>query len=593
MRLIKVASMTMEEFIGSSIPAYAILSHTWEEEEVTFKDMAGPNAAKMKGYKKIRMTCELAAKDNLAYAWVDTCCIDKSSSAELTEAINSMFQWYKRAAICYVYLSDLRSSGHLVAASLEKCRWFTRGWTLQELIAPPKIKFFDRYWRYRGQKHQGTRGSSRDYLIDKLADVTGIDVKILDHSAPLSSAAVASKMSWAAKRETTRIEDMAYCLLGLFDVKMPLLYGEEEKAFTRLQQEIIRSTFDLSIFAWAAPSISQLGQNISYSGVLAEAPAEFVDCRDITNETDWSLDTEFSVTNKGIRAEVSLAEVRADVGSHPVSNALQRACSIYVLDLRCFRSSPRKAQLGIFLRKIGADLFVRLNPDSLAMFLEGSRRWYRSPKRSIISIFTKLPQNEHRIDSSISANTAGDRIVLSRRVCVAEIRIPLNFRFYSTNPASHWDVQDGVFFGTVTPLVGWGSAVIRGIIRLGANTEQIELLVVCLNWATATEPLQVAMADVSSFSHGAYHILAAQLGEKLHFDSGQVRNSLRSFGIPFRETMDQKQPKIDIVRGNGHVIATVSGKRVYRPNLCDYHIWQVDVSFTSTTGQVIEGEDMG
>ncbi|KAK0655719.1 hypothetical protein B0T16DRAFT_424448 [Cercophora newfieldiana] len=200
MRLINTATLQFEEFIRQNIPEYAILSHTWEEEEVSFADI-------------ILKTCEIAQSEGHGYAWVDTCCIDKSSSAELTEAINSMFKWYQNAKVCYAFLSDFPASADSNEA-LEICRWFTRGWTLQELIAPRDVTFFRQDW-----------------------------------TKPLRSIAVAQKMSWAAFRETTRVEDMAYSLLGIFDVNMPMLYGEGEKAFRRLQEEIIRSTSDLSILA--------------------------------------------------------------------------------------------------------------------------------------------------------------------------------------------------------------------------------------------------------------------------------------------------------------------------------------------------------
>lgn len=134
-------------------------------------------ARSKKGYSKIEMTCKLAAADGLAYAWVDTCCVDKSSSAELTEAINSMFIWYKRAAICYVYLSDLNPSAN-ASIALNECRWFSRGWTLQELIAPHNLSFFDRDWNFKGYKTD---------LSDKLATITGIDSTVLNHTLPLGS----------------------------------------------------------------------------------------------------------------------------------------------------------------------------------------------------------------------------------------------------------------------------------------------------------------------------------------------------------------------------------------------------------------------
>lgn len=139
MRLLNTSTGLFEEFIGTSIPPYAILSHTWGDGEVSFKDLTDDPFCKSKsGYAKILMTCELAKRDNLQYAWIDTCCIDKTSSAELSEAINSMYQWYHKAEKCYAYLVDLESSPER-QQNLTTCHWFTRRWTLQELIAPVDV----------------------------------------------------------------------------------------------------------------------------------------------------------------------------------------------------------------------------------------------------------------------------------------------------------------------------------------------------------------------------------------------------------------------------------------------------------------------
>src|SRR5690349_10470978 len=121
MKLINTFTEVLEEFIGRNIPEYAILSHTWEEEEVTFTDFTSGAYKAMKGYQKIEATCRLAREAGICYAWVDTCCIDKSSSAELTECINSMFQWYRRSKICYVFLTDL-PAGTALEVGLPRCR---------------------------------------------------------------------------------------------------------------------------------------------------------------------------------------------------------------------------------------------------------------------------------------------------------------------------------------------------------------------------------------------------------------------------------------------------------------------------------------
>ena len=218
-----------EDIIGH-IPEYAILSHTWGAEEVTFKDISNNVGKKKKGYEKIRFCAEQAAKDGLQYIWVDTCCIDKTSSAELTEAINSMFRWYRGAAKCYVYLSDVLEGGHrsLWNGAFEKSRWFTRGWTLQELIAPNTVKFFSSDGQLIGTKWSMQR---------RIEGITGVPMQAL-RGSPLSDFTVAERMSWASKRETTRKEDEAYCLLGIFSVHIPLIYGEREGAFERLVEAI-------------------------------------------------------------------------------------------------------------------------------------------------------------------------------------------------------------------------------------------------------------------------------------------------------------------------------------------------------------------
>jgi hypothetical protein len=183
-------------------------------------------------------TCDQAVSEGYEYAWVDTCCIDKSSSAELQEAINSMFKWYQQAKICYAYLTDLPSGSNL-SKSLPRCRWFTRGWCLQELIAPPEVRFFDEGWTDIGTRTSCTRLISR---------ITRIPLGVLENSQRMYDMPVARRMSWASTRHTTRVEDQAYCLLGLFDVNMPMLYGEGPKAFLRLQEEIMKRSSDLSIF---------------------------------------------------------------------------------------------------------------------------------------------------------------------------------------------------------------------------------------------------------------------------------------------------------------------------------------------------------
>jgi len=307
------------EFGDDEATEYAILSHRWVEQEVDYDEMVG--LAKMAteerdeirrrdGYQKILQSCEQAQKDGYEWLWADTCCIDKRSSAELSEAINSMYRWYENAKVCYAYLhdvTDLRFPTWRDQMRYPDCNgwpeWFSRGWTLQELIAPSDVQFFDNNWRSIGDKrtHAPT-----------LEAITGIPVHILIHGLHGNRPCVAQIMSWAAHRKTTRVEDRAYSLMGLLDVNMPMLYGEGKKAFHRLQLEIIRASNDQSIFAWSLKRI-----NMQPGSILADDPSFFEDCggmelmghdefiryfrKDVPEEDIEDRLGTFLVTNRGIQ----------------------------------------------------------------------------------------------------------------------------------------------------------------------------------------------------------------------------------------------------------------------------------------------------
>jgi hypothetical protein len=232
MRLLNAKTKKLEEFFDKTIPKYAILSHTWGENEVTVRDF-GDFLGRRKSIK-IDGCCAQVLKNRLDYVWIDTCCIDKSSSAELSEAINSMFAWYEKAEVCYVYLADVRSDEvdpEDEHSDFRKSRWFTRAWTLQELLAPKFLMFYNTSWKPLGRlakEREYARGATMGLY---LSDITGIPEVYVSGPTELDTATIAMKMSWASKRQTTRLEDFAYCLLGIFDVAMPMLYGEGTKAF--------------------------------------------------------------------------------------------------------------------------------------------------------------------------------------------------------------------------------------------------------------------------------------------------------------------------------------------------------------------------
>lgn len=300
MWLINVNTSILEYFEGSNIPPYAILSHRWEDDEVSYQDMLDGSFLERKGYLKINSCCAQAAQDQIQYVWVDTCCIDKKSSAELSEAINSMYNWYKRSEVCYAFLSDVPDVPDLGVAKYKKAAssiWFSRGWTLQELLAPRVVRFYDQNWEIIAER-------SDEPMSKEIVKRTRIPIAALKNFEP-DDWSIAQKMSWASHRVTTRIEDQAYCLLGLFDVFMPMLYGEGERAFARLQEELSKVSDDRSIFAWSG----QPAHNLTVFGASPKAFAESAHvgkCRLNTDMMGSLSSNRFTLYNDGLLMRVDL-----------------------------------------------------------------------------------------------------------------------------------------------------------------------------------------------------------------------------------------------------------------------------------------------
>ena len=274
--------------------------------------------------------------------WIDTCCIDKKSSAELSEAINSMYRWYEDARECYVHLSDVSwdlQNEEESRKSFIRSLWFTRGWTLQELIAPSHVEFFDRDW-----KSIGTKGS----LLAEISATTGINKFDLE---AWTGACIATKMSWMSRRKTSRIEDMAYCMLGLFDVNMPLLYGEGRKSFMRLQLEILKKSDDESIFAWTTTASMHLG-------MLATSPRYFAQSGDIFVHPDLRKKRlPYAMTNQGLEFQVPC---RRDKIQSSVEN-LDPTDDQISIALNCWRKVPKgPVAVTIMLGRFG-DTWKRVN----------------------------------------------------------------------------------------------------------------------------------------------------------------------------------------------------------------------------------------
>lgn len=399
MILIDTATLALCEFPNSN-ERYAILSHTWGPtcDEVTYDEMMSSQrsaATRAKpGYQKIIKTCEIArSKYNLPYAWVDTCCINKDSSATLSEAINSMFRWYSDAWICFAYLADVTSS----PLSFHESRWFTRGWTLQELIAPKDLVFFDCEWEFRGTKKS---------MATHVSMVTGIPSQILDHSVELSEIPVAQRFAWASTRETTREEDGAYSLLGIFDINMPMLYGEGPKAFIRLQEHILAEGADTSLFLWSDLRTSQ-----EFTGLLAPSAACFREMRSITAEPSFTQ-REIYLTNRGIRLKLGLAwDAKTGLAVLPVKHS--------------FGTTGTPA--GVYLRRVGLDTFVRAQPNECTV--ASSERFY-----TVLTAVKCLSdsQSKRLVNNAMS-------IVAAREVSVVQVE-----------PHGSWDPSSQLFYGTHT-----------------------------------------------------------------------------------------------------------------------------------------------
>ncbi|KAF4417017.1 Vegetative incompatibility HET-E-1, partial [Fusarium acutatum] len=318
MRLINTKTLGLHEFFNGNTPPYAILSHAWGDQEVTFRDWQNRQQVTQKhGYSKILQACNQALNQKLEWLWVDTNCIDKSSSAELSEAINSMFAYYQRSEVCYAYLADVPTANQdieLLNSELRSSRWFTRGWTIQELIAPGHLVFYAADW--------SSIGSKDDTLVDLLTSITKIDSTYLTGYEDIYQAPISKRMSWLAKRITTRIEDMAYCMLGIFDINMPLLYGEGKRAFFRLQEEIIKSCNDHTIFCWEwADDVPD-----DWASLLAPWPTVFAGAGGCRRESSDNVSV-FSMTNAGLSIRLPVIGTIADrlISSHSWFTMLQAA----------------------------------------------------------------------------------------------------------------------------------------------------------------------------------------------------------------------------------------------------------------------------
>ncbi|KIW36636.1 uncharacterized protein PV06_11148 [Exophiala oligosperma] len=495
MRLLKFdnqGSLRVTEDLHAKFPPYVILSHTWgkEKDEVSFDDLQNELWKSKAGHVKIRFCAQQAQKNGLKHFWIDTCCINKQSSAELSEAINSMYNWYQGARLCCVYLNDVEKTNW--KRSLPKSRWFKRGWTLQELLAPRRVTFYDRLWRRLG---------SKSALARRIASITRIPTAALI-SGDFTKYSVAQRMSWSAGRATTRTEDGAYCLLGLFDVNMPLLYGEGQRAFVRLQEEIIKYNDDHSIFAWSM-------QDLKFSGLLAPSPAYFSRCHSLASGESFKGREPFAMTNRGLSIGLEITPWAADTYLAYIDSTDQ------LMD-------QRPAAMGIFLRRLSQDdQYIRVNINQNGLW-RGSRTAHKSQNR---------PTEERRLYIRQSVSNEREQEHLNKKsygFSLTPRRLPISTVLYPRNPS-------GEPYSAILHPGQWGPVLVlefqpeSGSLRQAALGFDFDFNPVCLLrdfWASDEDP------DFVRDPSGEWsHLFMDPLGREEIFEGSKIYRRADHHGI--------------------------------------------------------------
>ena len=446
MRLLSTKTFEVVSISEDETPPYAILSHTWDRDEVTLQEMQGfaskllSTASRVKllmakqGLQKILEAAKLAASEGHGWIWVDTCCIDKTSSAELSEAINSMYIWYQNSEICYVYLADATAE-ELSKSSydeiIRKSRWITRGWTLRELIAPRTVSFYSKDWKFIGKKND-------EHIMRPLAEATDIEIGVLSGDMATQEVSVANRMGWASQRKTRRQEDMAYCLMGLYGVNMPLLYGEGGlRAFIRLQNEILQAIDDQTIFAWSVLP-GELGHR-RVSGLLAKSPAYFRNTENMHPISGWyqsENNIPWSMTNRGLMVQLYLRPSTYDISEEEDSADNFVAALACTADLKVRdeygRNWVEEHSPAIYLQRLWGDQYARVHADH--------RKYCNTHHRQggqVKTLFVKQ-------DQSLS--------LPSFRVTEKFLGGAGSFFVSGVYPRDRWDSKAGVFRSGLFPL---------------------------------------------------------------------------------------------------------------------------------------------
>lgn len=416
---------------------------------------------------------------------------------------------------------------------------------MQELIAPKDVFFFDREWNYRGSKMS---------LAAQLSDITGVSKGLLRGEISLASFSIAQKLSWAAHRETTRVEDIAYCLLGIFDVNMPLLYGEEGSAFRRLQQEIMKSTADLSILAWRLPSTGQNTSSRVLTCVLADTPAAFSGCGTFEPLFHTEL-TEFSVTNIGVKT-------RAQVLRQIIPGTGARR---YALPLNCFyfQGLPIRRRLAVRLKKVGPEIFLREDPWTLLEYTEEL-----GPNVPLERyLLTEIPD---RVRFPYARIVSMDALIPRMRLHALQISLPPDMEIRDAWPR-RFDDEDQLFF---TGNSRGDSAVLKLSTHFGFENGGTKWRFVSIFYAVgwSSHSAQFSLLDSQDF---ASKVGELQLGiADWDHDKEGILDQLTYHKIPRSSAVAFEIPKT-----SKSALVSLTRHLVSEPTMCANEFWRVEFSY--------------
>ena len=413
---------------------YAILSHRWgrAEDEVSYRDLTHNLYRQKKGFQKVESCCKQALRDGLSYVWIDTCCIDKSSSSELSEAINSMYEWYKQSSACYAYLQDVESDKDYSKpnSSFRSSQWFTRGWTLQEMVAPDDVIFYTTNWIEIGRKRN---------MYRLLYDITKVKKSVLiDPRNALPRVCISQIMYWASSRHTTRKEDRAYSLLGLFRINLPILYGEGDSAFTRLQEELLRIYHDHSIFAWHLTSSS--------SGLLADSADAFIHSGQVRKLPQkaffpylYKKPEQLNYTPSHSGLEIYLphykVEGRLDLYIAYIACYIGKRLNILCLLLRSYFGGAKGQFFRTRLPSGSLSLWNKIRPPAYGPILKLDKLWILQPEGELHRAIRPLPQGdfteeENYHDGKIKYFRIEFSVWNLDRICGRKLRLRIQYRTY-------------------------------------------------------------------------------------------------------------------------------------------------------------------